>query len=91
MLNEVILLHDIDLWIRYSSMLKKGTSFAGERLEFVGQGQVNLKVLEEEFEEKRALYQSNLQPFYRQCKKIEVIFLYFLHIRICIIYTNIYM
>ncbi|XP_062114584.1 probable receptor-like serine/threonine-protein kinase At5g57670 [Humulus lupulus] len=44
----------------------------GERLEFGGQGQVNLRELEEEFEEKRALYQSNLLPFYKQCKKLEV-------------------
>ncbi|PON60087.1 Mitogen-activated protein kinase kinase kinase [Trema orientale] len=49
-----------------------GISGIWERLDFVGQGQMNPRELEEEFEEKRALYQSNLQPFYRQCKKLEV-------------------
>ncbi|GMN61661.1 hypothetical protein TIFTF001_030742 [Ficus carica] len=44
----------------------------GERLEFVGHGDVSPRVLEEEFKEKRVQYQSSLQSFYTQCKKIEV-------------------
>ncbi|XP_024027859.1 proline-rich receptor-like protein kinase PERK14 [Morus notabilis] len=47
-----------------------GISGIWERLEFVGE--VNPRELEEEFEEKKVQYQSSLQPFYRQCKRIEV-------------------
>ena len=41
----------------------------------MGQGEVNPRELEEEFEEKRVLYQTSLQPYYRQCKKMEVVIL----------------
>jgi hypothetical protein len=44
-----------------------GVIFAGEKLEFPGQGEGKLEI-----KRKRERYQSNLQPFYQQCIKNEV-------------------
>ena len=56
-----------------NSTLYYGVIFAGERLEFPGQGEGNLEDLVElEIKRKRERYQSNLQPFYQQCIKNEV-------------------
>lgn len=48
-----------------------GMPFSGERLELSG-SEVDPKELEVEIEKKRELYQSSLQPLYRQCRKNEV-------------------
>ncbi|XP_022762122.1 uncharacterized protein LOC111308028 [Durio zibethinus] len=45
----------------------------GEKLEFSsGHAEVNPRELGEEIERKRGEYQTNLQPFYRQCKRNEL-------------------
>ncbi|KAF8013982.1 hypothetical protein BT93_I1752 [Corymbia citriodora subsp. variegata] len=44
----------------------------GEKLERLGEGEVDPTELEEEIAKKRDEYKSYLQPFYRHCKKIEV-------------------
>ncbi|KAF5444087.1 hypothetical protein F2P56_036591 [Juglans regia] len=52
--------------------MRIGISGLWERLDFPGQGEVDPEELELEIEKKRGQYQSNLQPYYRQCLKNEV-------------------